>query len=197
MADQCFSDLSDEQLALLVQEGDLFAFDEIVRRHHHSIYRFLASKTANVSDAEDLTQETFVRAFQKIKLYKSKYRLLPWLFTIAHRQNIQLYRKRKKTECEFKDDLVDERLPSDRIEQSDAHIAIWQTIREVLPESSAIAFWLRYEEDLSLAEVASVLNLTQVHLRVLLHRSRVKLAKHMESCNQITEEESSTVISNV
>lgn len=187
---------SDEELAVAVQNGEVHAFDEIVRRHETSIYRFLATKTSRISDAEDLTQDTFIRAYNKIHLYKSEYRFLPWLFTIARRLAIQFYRK-QRNESRLESDIVDVRLPSDRIEQSDNHAAIWETIREVLSEKSATAFWLRYEEDLSLTEVAQVLNVTQVHVRVIIHRSRLKLAKHMKRSELIAEEENSTATSNV
>ena len=195
MAEDNYINQSDEELAVATQSGDKQAFEEIVRRHETSIYRFLTTKTPRISDAEDLTQDTFVRAYNKIHLYNPDYRLLPWLFTIARRLNIQFYRKRKQ-ENQLKGDLIDTRLPSDRIEQSDSHAAIWETIRDVLPERSASAFWLRYEEDLTLEECAKVLNVTQVHLRVMLHRSRTKLAKHMKSSEFIAEEDS-TATSNV
>lgn len=187
MPEKALTVLTDEELALNTQGGDLSSFDEIVRRHETSIYRFIVSKTNNPTDAEDLTQQVFVRAYQKIHLYQCRYRFTPWLFTIARRQCIQHYRQKKNPETELKESdrfAIDERLPSDHLEQSDACMAIWETIRKILPEVSATAFWLRYEQDLSLKEVAKTLNLTQVHVRVILHRARLKIAKHLTETDQ-------------
>ena len=182
--------LTDEELALEAQGGDLSAFDEIVRRHESSIFRFLAART-NKTEAEDLTQQVFVRAYRKIHLYRCRYRFLPWLFTIARRESIQYYRN-KKSETELESEVIDHRLPSDPIEQSDAHEALWETIREVLSEVSAAAFWLRHEEGLTIAEIATVLKLTQVHVKVLLHRARKKLADHLHRDSSLESPEPST-----
>ena len=176
MASGIVSVLSDEELALEAKGGALSAFDEIVRRHEGAIYRFILARVNRAADAEDLTQQAFVKAYRKIHLYRCRYRFLPWLYIIARRTTIEFYRKNQGESDANAIEQVDARLPSDAVESRDTHRELWKQIRRILPEASATAFWLRYEENLSIAEVAKVLNRTSVHVKVLLHRARATLA---------------------
>ena len=79
------------------------------------------------------------------------------------------------THVEFDQELVDERTPSGTMERSERHLVIWGTAKEHLPEPQFAALWLRYEEELSVKEIAATMNKTESHVKVLLHRARKKL----------------------
>ena len=168
-------EISDEDLANETKKGSMAAFGELINRYEKRIFRFLRCKTPNPEDAEELTQSTFATAYRKIDLYKDEYKFSGWLFTIARRLCISFYRKQKMTHVEFDQELVDDRTPCGAIERSERHLVVWGTVKETLPEAQFTAMWLRYEEDLPLKEIASIMNKTETHVKVLLHRARKKL----------------------
>ncbi|MEE8146382.1 MAG: sigma-70 family RNA polymerase sigma factor, partial [Longimicrobiales bacterium] len=67
------------------QTGSLSSFAELVARFEGRLFNFLLRRTRCVADAEDLAQDTFVRAWQRIRRYDPRWRFSTWLFTIAHR----------------------------------------------------------------------------------------------------------------
>jgi RNA polymerase sigma-70 factor (ECF subfamily) len=76
----------DTQLALLVvkaQQGNGKAFEQLFDRFQKEVYRMVYSRTRSQQDAEDLTQEIFIRAYKKISSLKEAGRFRPWLFSIA------------------------------------------------------------------------------------------------------------------
>jgi len=85
---------SDDELVLKSQQGDIHAFDELVERYHGKIYGLTYNMTSNREDAEDLTQEIFVKAFQALPRFKGKSSFYTWLYRIAVNKTIN-YRKRR------------------------------------------------------------------------------------------------------
>lgn len=73
----------DPQLIAAARSGDLGAFETLVRRYQANVYRFVVNLTSDASVAEDITQETFVRAFRSLRRYRGESRFTTWLFSIA------------------------------------------------------------------------------------------------------------------
>jgi RNA polymerase sigma factor (sigma-70 family) len=87
-----FQKCSDEELAQQSQDGTLSAFEELVYRYEGRIYGFIANSCRNATDAREVTQDTFVRAFQAIGQFDGRRGFAPWLFTIARRKCIDHHR---------------------------------------------------------------------------------------------------------
>ena len=83
-------------LVRAAQGGDEAAFTEIVRRYQRAIYRLGYGLTRNASDADDLAQETFVRAYQALGRFRVGEPLHPWLARIATNLALSLFRRRKR-----------------------------------------------------------------------------------------------------
>lgn len=73
---------ADDELVLQAQQGDVHAFDQLVERYHAKIYGLTYNMTSNREDAEDLTQEIFVKAFQALPRFKGKSSFYTWLYRI-------------------------------------------------------------------------------------------------------------------
>ena len=86
----------DDALIAAAQAGDQAAFTEIVRRYQRAVYRVAWSLTRNTSDADDLAQETFVRAWGAIGRFERGLPLYPWLARICTNQAFSLFRSRKR-----------------------------------------------------------------------------------------------------
>jgi RNA polymerase sigma-70 factor (ECF subfamily) len=159
----------DPTLARLARDGSSAAFGMLVKRYHVRVFAFLMTLTKHRQDAEDLTQETFLRAWDKIHRYDPALPLLPWLFTIARRQSIAALR-RKKPLPEVVDGI-------DQSEPTNASLRLWELARRELPTESYSALWLHYREELPLKEVAVVLGKREGAVKVILHRARKVLAE--------------------
>jgi RNA polymerase sigma factor (sigma-70 family) len=87
--------LDDHQLVRSAQGGDLAAYDELVRRYQERIYATLYHMTSNHEDANDLAQESFIKAFQAIKSFKGDSSFFTWLYRIAVNKTINFLKQRK------------------------------------------------------------------------------------------------------
>ncbi len=145
------------------------AFGALVGRYHARVYGFLLTLTRHRQDAEDLTQETFLRAWDKIHHLNPDLPLLPWLFTIARRQSIAALRKRRP---------VPEELPYPAPpEPRNSALWLWDLARLELSPDAFSALWLHYREELPLKEVARILSKREGAVKVMLHRARKSLAE--------------------
>ena len=163
----------DATLARRAQGGSAPAFGILVSRHHARVYAFLLHTTRHRQDAEDLTQETFVRAWNKLDRFDPSRPLLPWLLTLARRLSIAALRRHRPAAT----DLGERPDPP----ATPPAYPIWEIARRELRADSFRAVWLHYHEDLPLREVAQVLGKREGAVKVMLHRARKSLAKHLQA----------------
>lgn len=167
----------DEALAQRAQLGGpdaATAFGVLVERYEARLVSFLARRTGSRHEAEDLAQEAFLRAWNKIETFDPSRRFSAWLFTVAARVAASKWRKRKVGSAEMKD--VEGGRPDERAPSS----GIWAVAERVLDAETMSALWLRYAADLEPGEIAMVLGRTGVGVRVMLHRARKKIAAEMQ-----------------
>lgn len=171
-----------EALALEARRGSVPAFEELVARHEAGLFRFLFQRTRDTGLAEDLVQEAFLRAWQKLELYDSRWRFSTWLYTIAANLSVSAHRARGKEpeavagELAF-DGPAPEPGPAETVAQADAGRALWDFAAGVLREEERSALWLRYAEERSMEEIGAILGRPAVTTRVLLFRARARLAE--------------------
>jgi RNA polymerase sigma-70 factor, ECF subfamily len=168
---------SPEELALLAQEGSVEAFERLVAQFEARVFNFLLRRV-RASDAEDLTQDTFIRAWERIHQYSPRWRFSTWLFTIAMRQAASRARRERAHAA------IDNVQPAAAGAEIDAAMVrheergrIWAVVDETLGQEQRTAVWLRYVEDMSMQDIARVLGKSQVAVRVMLHRARLALAE--------------------
>lgn len=166
-------------LALRAAAGDQEAFTALVERLAPALHRYLVTTGATVADADDLVQEAFIRAHAALPGFDPRYAFTTWLYTIAHRLRLnRVARARVSVPLEAVPEPAQaEQEPAE--ERPEAATDLWATARRLLPARQAEALWLRYGEDLAIPDIARILDLTGVHVRVLLHRARARLARHL------------------
>jgi len=176
--------LSEEPIPHLVsraQRGSLPCFAELVKRFEGRLFNFLVRRTRSTHDAEDLVQDAFVRAWQRIDQYDPRWQFSTWLFTIAHRLAITNGRHRQR-EVGWSDGrevpTVDRDDPGRAVADRELCGLIWETAERILTESQKTVLWLRYAEELSNRDIARVLGRSQISVRVTLFRAREALATH-------------------
>jgi len=175
---------SAEALAREAQGGSVHAFEQLVERFEGPLYNYLCVRTGNASAAEDLTQESFLRAWQRLSYYDPRWRFSTWLYTLAQRLAVSAHRSRGKEPTVRGDEaLHDVRAgvdPSAEVEARDEGRALWDLAAKVLREEERSALWLRYAEDLSVDEIARILGRPGVTVRVWLFRGRERLGEALE-----------------
>jgi len=171
------SSAADQALAIAAQGGSREAFGHLASRHYRAVHACLLTLLDNRSDAEDLTQETFLRAFRKIRSYNPRQPFRPWIFSIARRVAIAHWRRRRSTDP--LDDSVAHPPAAAPPSGHDA-VVLWSLARRHLKPDEFTALWLHYREDLPVADIARALRKTRNHAKVILHRARTRLRSHLE-----------------
>jgi RNA polymerase sigma-70 factor (ECF subfamily) len=170
--------VSSEELARRSAQGSVASFEEIVLRFQSQIFNFLHLSTRQRQDAEDLTQETFCKAWRGLRRYNPALSFAPWLFGIARHTAASHFRSAERfDELPLEAGIVEEN-PANLLATKDDSDAFWRLARTLKPRQWE-ALWLRYGEGFSVAETARALGTTQIHARVLLHRARAGLAQRL------------------
>ena len=151
----------------------MLKFRDLYESYAAEIYRFALWLSGNRSDAEDITSDTFVRAWARSDNIRTE-TLKAYLFAIA--RNIHLERQRKrKHEVRLEDVHFDLSPGPDRLVESKLELQRVQRVLQTLPEIDRAALVLRVRHELPYDEIARVLGLSLASTKVKIHRVRKKL----------------------
>ena len=181
-------DPTDEvDLVRAAQRGDTVAFGELVRRYQRAVYRVAWGLTRNASDADDLAQETFVRAYQAIGRFRVGEPMFRWLARIATNLAFSLFRSRRRRPETPLEPLVEAGRQWGVEDDPEAHAArregerhLQEAFDGLKPEHQAVLV-LRVVEDLSYVEIASALHLPIGTVMSRLARARVELRARLKA----------------
>ena len=192
-------DLETVTEARLVSEalgGSQSAFEQIVRRYQRPVIGLIARIVGDRAAAEDLAQESFVKAFRSLNSFDVTRRLSSWLFRIAHNTALDWLRRTRPTLVSLDDvsDVGARRAAEiaapadvDPVERKAMGQAI-EAAMQVLRPAHRAAVALRYEEGLSFEEIGHVLGVPEVTARTYVHRARKELAQALTAvgwgCNE-------------
>ncbi|MGE4285659.1 MAG: RNA polymerase sigma factor [Phycisphaerae bacterium] len=165
--------LTDNELALLSASGSRAAFSEIVRRYTGPLLTFASSRSMNIYDAEDIVQETFLRAFSSINGFDETYPLKSWLFTIAYRLLVSGYRKKRPSL------LTEEQTGSLLQFESNDYDWVWEEAGKMGMADFSV-LWLKYKQGMSIKEIARISGKSEPATRVILHRARKRLSELLQ-----------------
>ena len=171
-----------------VKKGDQEAFEGIVDLFKDKIYRHCYRMVGNGHEAEDLAQETFLRAYRNISKYNNEFKFSTWIFRIA--TNLCIDRLRKKKPDYYLDAEVpgtdgatmysqlsiEEPLPEEVVTENERWNELQEEIMK-LPEKYRTAIVLKYVEDLSLEEISHIMDIPVPTVKTRIHRGREALKK--------------------
>jgi RNA polymerase sigma-70 factor, ECF subfamily len=166
--------------AALIREtvaGDSRSFGQIIHLHHRRVFNFLFQMTRHQQDAEDLTQQTFIKAFHHLARFDRQRPLINWLLTIARNAALNHFRDVKKWEQLPFDAAGDGPSPASQTEQKEQTANLWEKARALLSPREFEVLWLRFAEEMTTRETAQVVGLTETHVKVLVFRARQTLLK--------------------
>lgn len=163
-----------------VKKGNVQAFSYLVEKYQNMVYTLALKLLKKPEDAEELAQDTFIKAFQKIDSYEGKAKFSTWLYSITYNACISELRKQR---IEFKS--LDDRQISDQDEMK-MHDYYRETKKEdqekylnlalsKLPEDDQVLVSLYYYENQSMDEISMITGLTVSNIKVKIHRARKRM----------------------
>jgi RNA polymerase sigma-70 factor, ECF subfamily len=185
------SEMRDEDLIVRVQQGQRRAFDEIVRRYKGRLYSFILRMMHDPVEAEELTQDTLIRAYIHADKYREIAKFSTWIFTIATNLVRNRVRQRKREpgwlplnpapeDDEIPLDPPDPRAdPSLEVEAAELGQLISLATSRI-PERYRVPFLLREVEQLSYEEIQRVTGLKLGTVRSRINRARTRFRKHIK-----------------
>ena len=165
--------------------GSQAAFEQIVRRYQRPVISLIVRMIGDPAQAEDLAQETFVKAFRHLKSFDATRRLSSWLFRIAHNTTLDALRRLKPEVLELDglhagDPHREPPAPAqpDPLEQAALGVALNQALLTLRPGYRA-AIALRYDQQLPFDEIGRILGIPEATARSYVHRARKELARSL------------------
>lgn len=172
---------TDDPLVLRAQAGDRAAFDELVRRHADRLYGLVAGMIGPGHEAEEVVQETFLRAWKSIGRFKGKSQFYTWLYRIGtnetNRRGAQVTRQRSRTAFSIDEEngrelAADDADPARSAQLSELRQELSRAVAD-LPADQRQAIVLRDMNGLSTAESAEVMGVGEAAFKSKLHRGRL------------------------
>ncbi|MCP3742619.1 RNA polymerase sigma factor SigW [Rossellomorea sp. BNER] len=175
-----------------VIKGDQSAFAEIVEIYKDKVFQICFRMLGNRHEAEDISQEAFIRAYVNIETFNQNRKFSTWLYRIA--TNLCIDRIRKKKPDYYLDAEVsgtegltmysqvaaDVQLPEDKVEEMELQESIQFEISK-LPDKYRSVIVLKYIEELSLQEISEILDLPLGTVKTRIHRGREALRKQLRT----------------
>ncbi len=155
--------LTDDIVVDRARRGDPAAFRTLVETHSHDVFRLAFRMTRHEEDAEDVVQEAFIRAYNRLERFEGRAHFKTWLYRITANTAIDLLRRRKRSEA--RNQALDDMEPGVAAGQERAVFGrqIRESVESALGELSELeraAFVLRHYEELSLKEISNTLDIT-------------------------------------
>ena len=183
-------DLTDVQILADVASGDIDAYGAIVNRYRGRLYNFVFRFVSDRETAEDIVQETFLRAFRKREEYRAIANFSTWLFTIAgnlakselrRRKRWRLFSVHKDDDSDTGYEFPDETFRPDRVTESTiADTQIQQAIQS-LPENYRQIILLRDVEGMSYHEISEISSCPVGTVKSRVNRARLKLQQKLKN----------------
>jgi RNA polymerase sigma-70 factor, ECF subfamily len=183
--------LDESALVAQSREGDAEAYGQLVRRYQSKIFRLAQHITQNREDAEDVLQETFLKAYEHLDQFQGNSKFYTWIVRIAVNQSLMKLRRRKNDKSVSMDDAIDtgedmivreiaawDENPEERLSREEVGGILDSAIKNLEPPYRSV-FVLRDIEELSTEETAEALGLSVPAVKSRLLRARLQLREKL------------------
>ena len=168
-----------------VQNGNPAPYAFIVETYQHMAYTIALRILRNAEDAEDVSQESFIKAYQQIRQFKSNSKFSTWLYTIVYRTAISKIKEKRADQYSITDTMHDNytqdssapQLEQLRLQDEQRHVK--QAI-ERLPTAEALVVTLFYMNENSVKEIQEITGLSSPIIKIRLFRARKKLERDLK-----------------
>lgn len=185
---------TDAELVRLTLRGNTRAYEVIVRRYQRLVYNVLYQMLQSHETASDVTQDTFLRAFNGLSGFRTEAPFKPWLLRIATNAGLNKVRESKSREHDSLDYMLEENAQAEpasaqnvekEVEWRLSQAMVADALKQLPPRHRHI-FLLRYQHDLSYAEIAQIADETESTVKSLLFRTKERLRKILQDEMKLT-----------
>jgi RNA polymerase sigma-70 factor (ECF subfamily) len=170
-----------EDLMEQVQRGDMFAYQELIRRYQRRVFRIVSSYVRNPEDAMEVLQDTFLKVYAARHTWESRFSFAGWLYRIAINASIDRYRRSDRGRTSSLEDVMETQLhqsatareapdPLDRLCEGERRRLLEAAVRQ-LPDRQRQVVSLRYFAEMSLEEIAATLGCPLGTVKSNLHKA--------------------------
>ena len=169
--------LTDVQLIHKTLDGDQAAYAQLVSKYQDYMYTVCLKILRIPMEAQEATQDTFIKAYKKLGSYKDESKFSSWLYKIAYRTSLDLLRKRKQTVdiAEVSYNLADVNVTDKNHEQAEMKQLLAHAISHLKPKEAGL-ITMFYLEEMTIKELAETTGMQLSNVKVILFRARKKLA---------------------
>ena len=164
--------IDDSELLYLVKNGDIRVFDELYNRYSGKLLNFIYKMVFDRMTAEDIMQDTFVKAFQNADKYDSQYRFSTWLYRIAANLSINEINKRKvrlnKKNFLSIENEEESNNPSQKVLKDETNQNLLSALSRLSVNHRAVLV-MKFFQDLSYNEIAEILNISTGTVKSRIH----------------------------
>jgi RNA polymerase sigma-70 factor (ECF subfamily) len=189
---------TDEQLIFRFQQGDIDAFEELVRRYKDQLMNYVFRFVGNRSDAEDIVQETFLRVYKNKHYYKEIAKFSTWVYTIAgNLAKTELRRRKRKKLLSVSNIMKDDKdydipdhghNPEKAVDGSIKETIIQNAIEKLPPRFKEVII-LRDVQGFSYEEISQILNIPLGTVKSRVNRGRLKLQEELAEIFEQNEDQ--------
>ena len=180
------SKLSDIELIDQTLAGDQSAYADLVKRHQRFVFTLALRFAKNREDAEEITQDCFVKAYRSLALFQRQSKFSTWLYSIVYTTAMSTLRKKKVNTSSIDDEenaiQIEDNTASydiNNAENRSRSFYLNQAIAQLLPDDAAI-ITLFYKGEQSLEEIAQTMGMEANTVKVKLFRARQRLKERLE-----------------
>lgn len=171
---------NDQQYIDTVLKGDTNAFAILVDKYKDMVFSLAIKITKNREEAEEVSQDSFIKAFKSLKNFKGDSKFSTWLYKITYNNCIDRVKKNARS---YNTDTIDEvnenkiKAIEDTLQtiERKERATVIRECMEALPQDERTILWLFYFEELSLKEIIDVTSYSESNIKVKLHRARKRL----------------------
>lgn len=169
-------EISDSVLVKQSIEGNRDSFETLVKRYKDNVYNLAYRMTKSSADAEDITQETFLRAYRKLGRYNENYSFRNWILTICSNLTKNIFRKRVRRK-EIEENYIEQEYLAEKSQTREKY-EFEVALKKLRPDVRA-ALALKYVEGCSFEDIADILRIGVSAAKMRVKRGRDQLKKYL------------------
>ena len=177
------SQYSDAEILNLIESDANAGFRALLQQFQQPIYYHVRQMVYKHEDANDVTQEVFIKVFRNLDKFKGESKLFTWIYRIATNESLNFIKKKARKDNVSYEDVAYEmarNLEADAYFDGDAAMLKLEQAVAQLPEKQQIVFKMKYFEEMKYEEIAEILGISPVSSRTLVHRGKKKLQEKLK-----------------
>jgi RNA polymerase sigma factor (sigma-70 family) len=180
------SELTDTEIIKRILQGEQALFAQLVQRYQQYVFTLVLRFTDSREDAEEISQDVFVKAYRSLADFRGESKFSTWLYTVVRTSSITFLRKKKLDTTSLDNERTllqlenrESGFNANTMEQKSRHAMVNAAIRLLSPDDGQI-ITLFYKGEQSLEEIGRIMGLEPNTVKVRLHRARIRLREKME-----------------